>query len=169
MALNREYGLGFIGEEFTAGLIHDLGRSLFGVISPAEFSAADPLDFEESAEILRREREILRSDHCELGAWFIANNKLPEPLIDVVLLHHTPHLALVNRKLVAVTAVADHMANYLQRNGSADEYNPQENTAIEILFDESSGNRTNLAKKAHALMTNAMREACSANGPFGAA
>jgi HD-like signal output (HDOD) protein len=168
MALNREFRLGFIGEEFTAGLIHDMGRSLFGVVAPTQFAQADPLDFEESEETLLQERSVLRTDHCELGAWFVAHNKLPQPLIDVVAYHHTPALAVENWKLVAITAVADHMANYLQRHGTQDGYDPEQNSAMNLLFSDNPANRLILIKEAHTIMGHAARESSSANGPFSA-
>lgn len=166
VALNKQFGLGFIGEEFTAGLIHDVGRSLLGVIAPNHFSAADPLDFEESAGFLNREREVFRTDHCELGAWFISHNKLPEPLVEVVGWHHAPERAGEHRKLVATTAVADHMANYMQRQGTADGYQPEENPALPILFENSGGPLVEFCQAAPAIMSQAMREASSPDGPF---
>jgi HD-like signal output (HDOD) protein len=167
MALNKNFGLGFIGEEFTAGLIHDVGRSLFGVIAPNHFAAADPLDFEESGDFLQRERNVLHTDHCELGSWFIAHNKLPEALVDVVLLHHSPSRDGAHWKLVAATATADHMANYLQRQGSAEGYEPEENLAAEVLLGERPRGMSEFCEIAHTLMGDAMREANSPNGPFG--
>ena len=167
MALNKQFNLGFIGEEFTAGLIHDVGRSLLGVIAPTNFATVDPLDFEETGDFLERERDILRTDHCELGGWFMAHNNLPDPLVEVVCLHHAPAEAGENQKLVATIAVADHMANYLQRQGTPDGYEPQDNSAIEVLFDERSGNRAVFCRSAHTYMTDALREANSPNGPFG--
>lgn len=166
MALNRRFELGFIGEEFTAGLIHDVGRSLFAIIAPEDFPKADPLDFIEAEGCLQHERSILRTDHSELGAWFIAQNKLPEALVEVILLHHTPALATEHRKLVATVAVADHMANYLQCNGSAEEYDPQENTAIEVLFEANPEVGIVCCSEARAIMSVAFREANSPNGPF---
>ncbi len=167
MALNKAFNLGFIGEEFTAGLIHDIGRSLFGVVAPHHFAQADPLDFEETGDILRREYEVLRTDHCELGAWFIEHNKLPQPLIDVVRHHHSPAMATENRKLVAVTATADHMANYLQRNGTADDYQADENEAVFVLFNGNPAAILQFAESAIPIMNDALREANSPNGPFG--
>jgi HD-like signal output (HDOD) protein len=167
MALNRQFGLGFIGEEFTAGLIHDVGRSLFGVIAPNEFAAADPLDFEESGDFLQRERDVLRTDHCELGAWFIEHNKLPEVLVEVVSWHHSPEMAGEGRKLVAATSAADHMANYLQRHGSPEGYSPETNDAINVLFENDPQSVNNYRDVALTMMASAMREANSANGPFG--
>jgi len=167
MAINKSFNLGFIGEEFTAGLIHDIGRSLFGVVAPHHFAEADPLDFDESADILKREQEVLRTDHCELGAWFIEHNKLPQPLIDVVRYHHTPELVSENRKLVAITATADHMANYLQRNGSAEDYQPAENDAAFVLFNGDPALTLQFAQMAIPIMNDALRESNSPNGPLG--
>lgn len=167
MSLNKTFKLGFLGEEFTAGLIHDVGRSLFGVIAPNQFTTADPLDFEESGDFLQRERDILRTDHCELGAWFIAHNKLPEALIEVVRMHHAPAEAGEHQKLVATAAVADHMANYLQRNGSADGYVPEENPAVDVLFTGNSEGASLYYQSASTIMADANREANSPNGPFG--
>jgi HD-like signal output (HDOD) protein len=166
MAINRTCNLGFIGEEFTAGLIHDVGRSLFGMIAPTDFAAADPLDFEESGDFLEGERAVLRTDHCELGAWFIAHNKLPDALVDVVRLHHAPSVPSENRKLVATTAVSDHMANYLQRHGTSDGYDPAENSAIEVLAETARIDGTALCSVAQTIMSDSMREANSPNGPF---
>lgn len=167
MALNKRFNMGFIGEEFTAGLIHDIGRSLFGVVAPRHFADADPLDFEETGDFLKREHDVLRTDHCELGAWFIEHNKLPQPLIDVVRHHHSPALVTENRKLVAITATADHMANHLQRNGSADDYQSQENEAATVLFDSDPEALLEFAQQAMPIMNDALREANSPNGPFG--
>ncbi|MEI8379273.1 MAG: HDOD domain-containing protein [Planctomycetota bacterium] len=165
MSINREFSLGFLGEEFTAGLIHDVGRSLFGVIAPTNFAAADPLDFEESGDFLQRERDVLHTDHCELGAWFIAHNKLPDALIAVVACHHSLTTAPEEHlKLVAATAVADHMANYLQRQGSADGYEPETNLAVESLFRDRR--REDYCRVAHVIMSDALREANSPNGVF---
>ena len=166
MALNRRFNLGFIGEEFTAGLIHDVGRSLFAIIAPEEFSKADPLDFIEGPGFLQHERSILRTDHCELGAWFIAQNKLPEALVEVILLHHEPAKAVEFRKLVATVSAADHMANYLQSNGSADDYEAQDNPAIEVLFEANAEDLQACCTEARMIMCDAMREANSPNGPF---
>lgn len=167
MALNKSFELSFIGEEFTAGLVHDMGRSLFGVVAPSQFADADPLDFDESGDVLKRERDILRTDHCELGAWFCEYKQLPDALVEVIRLHHSPDQAVQNRKLVAITSVADHMANYLLRNGSQDGYEPEENSASSILFDGDAHEQSRYCSMAHAIMSDAVREANSPDGPFG--
>ncbi|MEK6257820.1 MAG: HDOD domain-containing protein [Planctomycetota bacterium] len=165
--LNRMLKLGFDGEEFTAGLIHDIGRSLIGVVAPNHLIAADPLDFEESGDFLEGERVILRTDHCELGAWFMIHSKLPEPLVDVVRFHHNPSQATENAKLVALTAVADDMTNHLQRFETADGYEPETNPALNHLLGNDDSGRRLFVEGAVALMGDVFREACSSNQPFG--
>lgn len=131
--LNRVLHLGFQGEEFTAGLIHDLGRTLLAVLEPGLFAEFDPLDFVESFEIIEREQTIVGTDHCSLGGWFVQWSGLPDVLVDVVRYHHATELAGENEKLVALTALADHMANYLQHHGTYVGYDPTTNEAIERL------------------------------------
>ncbi len=122
MRINGVTGAGFQGEEFAAGLIHDIGRTVLAVCLPEQFTRADPLDFYESAQILSRESSLMPMNHCDAGSWFVQKSGLPEEIISVVRWHHQPELALNNERLVALTAVSDHMANYMQRHGTAEKY-----------------------------------------------
>lgn len=141
--LNRAMNLGFQGEEFTAGLIHDIGRILLAVLDPSGFSKADKFDFQESneeiqLEMLSRERSIMGTDHCALGGWFVEYSELPKSLSQVVRLHHASGKQLVEYPLVALIAVADHMANHMQLTRSPVGYRPELNTAINILAPTKS-------------------------------
>ena len=132
--INRSFQIGFQGEEFTAGIIHDIGRTLLAVFSPEDFPEVDPMSFDETPDILRQEFALVGTDHCRLGAWFALQNDLPTPIPEVILRHHRPDLATgESRKLTALVAVADHMANYLQRMGDSDGYDPQHNPGLPIL------------------------------------
>ncbi len=137
--VNRALNVGFQGEEFTAGLVHDFGRTLFAVSLPERFSEIDPLEYDESLETLVHERHIVGTDHCEIGAWFASANQLPEPLVDAIRYHHRPESSKRNLRLVALTATADHMANHLQRCDGADGYDLASNIAVRLL--EVSGVR----------------------------
>ena len=165
--LNQMLKLGFNGEEFAAGLIHDVGRLLIGVVAPNHLVAADPLDFEEAGDFLERERTILRTDHCELGAWFMMHSQLPEALVEVVRFHHNPAQATQNAKLVALTAVADDMANHLQRCETADGYEPETNPAIDQLLGNNDSGRRLFVEQAVVQMSEVFQDANSDNQPFG--
>ncbi|MEM6471454.1 MAG: HDOD domain-containing protein [Planctomycetota bacterium] len=131
--LNKALGLGFDGEEFTGGLLHDFGRLLLAIAAPDVFAKADQLTFEEDEEFLSREVSILGIDHCEFGAWFAQHNRLPRSLVAAIRFHHLPEMHHPDSKLIALVSAADHLANHYQR------------------FEESAGYDVQLSRGAHAL------------------
>ena len=131
--LNELFQLKFQGEEFTAGLMHDFGRTLVSVIDPVNAASLDPLDFNETSSIEDRERALLGASHAEIGAWFAAHNELPANLISAIQFHHHAQDAGEDLKLAALIATADHAVNYLQREGQGKGYNPLTNGAALIL------------------------------------
>lgn len=134
--INRTLHLGFQGEEFTGGLLHDFGRILFAMIVPDSFPLFDPVDFDESPEQLEREFDATGTDHCRLGAWFTHVNQLPQPIPSIILHHHQPQLAVQHQRLTALIAVADQMANDWQRLGAGfvEEFEPP--SALDLLTDD---------------------------------
>ena len=145
-SLNRALNLGFQGEEFTAGLVHDIGRILLALLEPSRFSKADRLDCAEDGEatqqeMLQREQALLGTDHCILGSWFLEYSGLPQSLAEVARLHHTYSRELSDRPLVALTAVADHMANHMQLTKNPAGYEPETNSAIDFLARSHSQRR----------------------------
>lgn len=138
LRVNRALDLGFDGEEFFAGLIHDIGRILLALVLPDKFADIDPLQFDEDTfDTLAHEREIVGATHADVGAWFASHNQLPDEFIVVTQFHHQPASAAEYARLAALTAVADHMANYYQRVGETAGYEPESNPAIGLL--ESTG------------------------------
>jgi HD-like signal output (HDOD) protein len=142
--LNHRLKLGFQGEEFTAGLLHDFGRTLFAIADETKFMEADSLDFVDEAKTLEREREVFGIDHCDFGAWFATKNLIPDALCAVIRGHHGQAVNCPHEKLVALTAAADHIANHLQRLGDIESYDATENHGIGLL-DTLLG--TNLAQR----------------------
>jgi HD-like signal output (HDOD) protein len=131
--LNQLFRLGFMGEEFTGGLIHDFGRTLLAITTPDQFFSFDTLEFDETHELLNRERLVVGTDHCRLGAYYAISQQLPEQLQEVILFHHQPEMAGDHQKLTALIAVADHMANHLQRFKESANYDPTSNPFLSTL------------------------------------
>jgi HD-like signal output (HDOD) protein len=157
--VNKIVGTGFQGEEFAAGLIHDFGRLLLAVVAQDKFCTADPLHFDESLEMLTIERRILGTDHCEAGAWYAELSKLPSEFVEVIRYHHNPAASTKHRRLVALVAIADHMASYLQRFDNGTQYNLQDNEAVYVL--ESCGQpnvAARLATVCREMMTSAKKD-----------
>lgn len=137
--LNQRLDLGFRGEEFAAGLCHDIGRLLFLLGAGAYAELADPVTFREGADVLRHEQRFLGADHCTLGAWFAHVNEIPEAIVEAIQHHHDPDSANHHRGLVGLVAMADDMVNFVQRDQRADEYNLRNNLGYRFLietFDE---------------------------------
>lgn len=133
--LNHHLKLNFTGEEFAAGLLHDAGRLLMAIAAPELISEADPLNFEETASVLDRERDVMGVDHCAFGSWFLLDGGLPESLASAVRYHHEPHLEQPHQKLTALVAAADHMANHLQVHNESDNYDSMSNTGLKVLAE----------------------------------
>jgi HD-like signal output (HDOD) protein len=132
--INRAFRLMFDGSEFSAGLLHDLGRILLLLADPECFARAGAMDFREEPGLLQRERAAIGIDHCALGGWFGEHSKLPDALVQGMRFHHEPGLTEHSRPLVALVATADHMANHLQRGEEIETYNPEENWGLADLW-----------------------------------
>jgi putative nucleotidyltransferase with HDIG domain len=114
--LSKTAQLGFQGEEFTAGLLHDIGRIIICTRVPDWLGEFDLLSFHEDAETLVRERKWLRMDHCVVGAEFAKVNRLPDSVISTILHHHEPEAEKRHPLLVGLVALADSLANHVQRD-----------------------------------------------------
>lgn len=158
--VNQALDIGFQGEEFTAGLMHDFGRLLLGMCLPERASELDLRDLDGDLQLIEIEQMITGTDHCAVGAWFARRYNLPEDLVEAIRFHHKPGLARHNPRLVALVGVCDRMASHMLRHGGADGYDLSENVALPFL--EKSGVRktgTHL-KAVHAgLMQAALKDA----------
>ena len=132
-ALNQRLLLGYDGEEFTAGLVHDIGRTLLASCFSDEFQEFDGLTFEESSAIVDHEFSIIGTSHAEAGAYFAAKSGLPSVLIEVIRHHHNPDHATGDRRLVALVAAADDIANHLQRFDTPENYDASTNKGLILL------------------------------------
>lgn len=140
--MNQELGLGLQGEEFTAGLMHDLGLSLLAALAPDEYAAVADLErADEGSGVIARERALLGTDHCEIGATFAARNALPPALVAVIYHHHAPNAAKEHRDLVTLVAVADHMAARMEQLTLGDDCDHAANPFVPFLSDADRAHR----------------------------
>jgi HD-like signal output (HDOD) protein len=131
--INRSFRLGFDGEEFSAGLLHDLGRILLVLADPQCFERARAMDFHED-DVLERERQAIGIDHCALGGWFAEHSKLPPSLVQVIRHHHEPVVSERASDLVTLVAASDHVANYLQFADASEAYESESNNGLSCLW-----------------------------------
>jgi len=158
--INRTYRLGFEGEEFSAGLLHDLGRVLLVLADPECCTRAGAMDFLEEADKLQRERSAIGIDHGALGGWFAEHSSLPDTLIETMEFHHDPAGAAAAPRLVLLVAAADHMANHLQLGQEIDAYNPEKNPALTYVWANwPQSRKERFAAEIGSVMEQAGREA----------
>lgn len=133
--LNRLFGLRLQGEEFTAGIIHDVGRIIVAATIGEDFRHVDSLDFDESTdEFLAAEMALMGTNHSQIGAWFLRRQQLPEELVNVALYHHCPNDSAQYTRLVALVAIADDLANYYHRDPlQSTEYVPSQAASTKLL------------------------------------
>lgn len=118
--INRAVGLGYTGVEFTAGLLHDIGRIIIAVKVPPD---APELPEERNSEAcLWEERDLFGVDHCAVGYQFAVHNGLPEPLVRVAINHHRPEDERLQPDLVSLIAFVNRIANHVQRKHNIANY-----------------------------------------------
>ena len=93
--------------DYVAGLLHDVGKIIMVAAFPQYFEQIQARLQAEPSNLLRMETETLGICHCELGAMYLREHKLPAATIQAVRFHHDPSAAPSNTRLVAAVQVAD--------------------------------------------------------------
>lgn len=88
-ALAKNRKLAEANDFFTPALLHDLGKLVLGKFVKAEQPKIDSL-VADGVPIVIAEREVLTTDHAEIGALILSKWSFPDDLINAVLWHHYP-------------------------------------------------------------------------------
>lgn len=148
-AFNEALALGYHGEEFTGGLLHDIGRLVLAVGAPTEFVRADKLQFDEHEAVLAQEKAAIGVDHATIGVQYGTRNRLPGPVLNCIKYHHNPAQASADAKLVQLIAMVDHLANHILRDHRITNYELRHNPGFLLLAN--SWDQT-MSQKVHEVM-----------------
>ncbi|QDU78574.1 Hydrogenase transcriptional regulatory protein hupR1 [Polystyrenella longa] len=77
-------------EAFSAGLLHDIGKTVLLVQLPDVFKQVKELATEKNCSFYEAEKELHEVTHAEVGGYLLGVWGLPQSLIDAVIFHHLP-------------------------------------------------------------------------------
>lgn len=103
----RRLGLPDPEETATAGLLHDIGKVFIKIEMKDDYDHLISLIRDRDISILDAERELLDSDHAEIGEWLARAWMLPDKLIEPIARHHQVEKATTHRQKTAVVHLAD--------------------------------------------------------------
>jgi putative nucleotidyltransferase with HDIG domain len=117
--LARHIGHRGAEETFIAGLLHDIGKSVFYRFFKNEFLDAVAIAETEGIDLADAERRLFETDHAAAGAVVAAKWNLPPVLIETIKHHHSPlalpdHFDAATRKTIALIHLADLLSDHFQ-------------------------------------------------------
>jgi HD-like signal output (HDOD) protein len=95
------------GVEFTAGLLHDVGKIVLEQHLHNEFMAAANLAVEQRKSSVEAEQQVIGADHTEIGSWLGETWALPSSIVEAIRYHHQPTHSPEHATLTAVVRLAD--------------------------------------------------------------
>ncbi len=108
-----------VGEAFTAGTLHDIGKLILATNAPDQWSEIKAMIRQERISGCDAERRVLGTDHAAIGAYLLSMWGLPQGLVEAIAFHHCPNR---NTEFQFTSLSAVSVANFLieQSAGSMD-------------------------------------------------
>ena len=123
--ISRKLGLPECEEIATAGLLHDIGKIIISLkCSEAETEIRTVVQ-EQNIYMREAERQVLDTDHAEIGAWLSKSWFLPDKLSEPIAYHHDVALSENHRIKTSVVHMADVLIKASGFGNSGDDYVPQ--------------------------------------------
>ncbi len=121
----RKLGLPECEEISTAALLHDIGKVIISLkCSEAEEQIRITVQ-ERDLYVLDAEREVIGTDHAEVGGWLAKSWFLPDKLSEPITFHHEVTRSVNHRIKTAVVHIADVLIKASGFGDSGDVYVPQ--------------------------------------------
>jgi putative nucleotidyltransferase with HDIG domain len=105
---------------FTVGLLHDIGKLVMArTLSQETLAAIDKHSSAEGLTSVQSEREVIGTDHAEIGSCLLYIWRLPDAIVEAVANHHSPVLDPAPR-LSAVASIANRLAHVAEGENEFD-------------------------------------------------
>ena len=66
------------------GLLHNLGILILAITFPEEFTSVFNSEYQNKAELLRKEEEVIGWNHAKVGAYYLWNHHISEDIVESV-------------------------------------------------------------------------------------
>lgn len=109
----------------TAALLHDIGKVIIKINLREDYSLLAQHIQGKDLMMIEAERELLATDHAEIGEWLTQTWLLPEKLIEPIAFHHDVKNATIHQTKTAVVHVADILIKGFGFGFSGDEIVPR--------------------------------------------
>jgi putative nucleotidyltransferase with HDIG domain len=121
----RKLGLPECEEIATAALLHDIGKVIISLKCSEAETAIRRATSEQNIYTWEAERQVLDTDHAEIGAWLSKSWFLPDKLSEPIAFHHDVILSENHRIKTSVVHMADVLIKASGFGNSGDSYVPQ--------------------------------------------
>jgi putative nucleotidyltransferase with HDIG domain len=120
----RRLGLQNCEEISTAALLHDIGKVIIRINFGDDYRKLLALIEEKDVSMLEAERDLLGTDHAQVGAWLAKNWFLPDRLVEPIACHHDVNASLEFPQKTSVVHFADVLVKASGFGFSGDELVP---------------------------------------------
>ena len=122
--LAKKLGLPECEEISTAALLHDIGKVIVSIKCSEAEQQIHRLVRDRQLFILEAEREVVETDHAEIGGWLAKSWFLPDKLIEPLACHHDVLKSENHRVKTSVVHIADVLIKASDFGFSGDAYVP---------------------------------------------
>ena len=133
----KTIGASLSGEEFIAGLVHDIGKIVLAQYFHDDFEHALHIAAAKQISLYEAEIRVFNISHAEVGAWIAKKWHLPASIVEAIEYHHAPQKAH-NPVLVSIVHTANLLCKVCEigNSGCNHGYSITDDTGWRILRNE---------------------------------
>lgn len=109
--------------DYIIGLLHNIGKVVMVQAFPEEFDQVNATPAKDTAQVCRREQDLIGWDHARIGGYYLERHRLAPEIVRAVTYHNDPYAAPVSAFFAAAVQVADHLVRYAGIPGGFEKVN----------------------------------------------